>query len=298
MREHAVPAFTSEPSTAAVPSYQTEVARGERFAFGQNWQQFLRMIDNTRIEQARQSLSAMLREPTLAGRTFLDIGCGSGLFSLAARQLGARVHSFDFDADSVACAVELRRRYFPGDVSWTIEQGSVLDEAYLSSLGTFDIVYSWGVLHHTGRMWDAIDAACRRVAPDGKLFIALYNDLGSRTARWHTIKKTYNKLPAPVRPLFTGMVMAPEELKALARAVVKGRPLDYFKLWTAYNDRGMNRWRDMVDWVGGYPYEVATPEAVFEFCRQRGFALCNLHCGGVGLGCNEFVFERTGAARL
>jgi 2-polyprenyl-6-hydroxyphenyl methylase/3-demethylubiquinone-9 3-methyltransferase len=96
-----------------------------------------------------------------------------------------------------------------------------------------------------------------------------------------------------VRPLFTAVVMLPEELKALARATLRGRPWEYLKLWNTPNWRGMNRWRDMVDWVGGYPYEVATPEAVFEFCRERGFALSNLRCGGVGLGCNEFVFERS-----
>ena len=112
------------------------------------------MIDDRRIRQAEESLSQMLREPSLEGRTFLDIGCGSGLFSLAARRLGAIVHSFDFDADSAACAAELRRRYFPGDLQWTVEQGSVLDDAYLASLGTFDVVYSWGVLHHTGRRND------------------------------------------------------------------------------------------------------------------------------------------------
>lgn len=284
-------ATTSRPTTSTL-AYQQEVSRGERFAFGRNWQQFLRMIDATRIEQAKESLARMLRESTLEGRRFLDIGCGSGLFSLAARQLGARVHSFDFDADSVGCALELRRRYCPGDADWSIEQGSVLDDAYMASLGTFDIVYSWGVLHHTGRMWEALDGAGRRVGPGGTLYIALYNDLGSRTARWRTLKQVYNQLPAPLRPLYTGAVMLPQELKAFARAALRGRPAEYLGLWRAYNDRGMNRWRDMVDWVGGLPYEVATPEAVFEFCRARGFALANLRCGGVGLGCNEFVFQR------
>jgi 2-polyprenyl-3-methyl-5-hydroxy-6-metoxy-1,4-benzoquinol methylase len=286
-----MPTLTT-PTPAASTSYYTEVARGERFAFGKNWQEFLRIIDETRIRQAEDSLAAMLREPTLVGKSFLDIGCGSGLFSLAARRLGARVHSFDFDADSVACADELRRRYFQGDLQWRIEQASVLEPRYMSALGTFDVVYSWGVLHHTGRMWDATDAACRLVAPGGKLYIALYNDLGTRSTRWRAIKRAYNKLPLFVRPALTAIVMLPQELKAFSRALIKGRPASYFDLWTDDNQRGMNRWRDMVDWVGGYPYEVATPEAVFEFCRQRGFSLTNLRCGGVGLGCNEFVFER------
>lgn len=276
-------------------AHRAEVRRGERFEFGRNWRQFLRIVDEARIRSAEASLAAMLREPSLAGRTFLDIGSGSGLFSLAARRLGARVHSFDFDADSVECGRELRRRYFVEDSNWSIEQGSVLDPAYMHRLGTFDIVYSWGVLHHTGRMWDAVDAACRAVAPGGKLFIALYNDLGSRSTRWRGIKRLYNRLPRPLRPLLTALAMAPEEVKEIAKAALRGRPLEYFRVWSRYNDRGMNRWRDIVDWVGGYPYEVAQPEEVFEFCRARGFSLTALKCGGVGLGCNEFVFERTRA---
>jgi 2-polyprenyl-3-methyl-5-hydroxy-6-metoxy-1,4-benzoquinol methylase len=275
--------------------HEREVARGERFEFGKNWQQFLRLLDPTRIRQAEESLASMLRQPSLSGQTFLDIGSGSGLFSLAARKMGARVQSFDFDQYSVACAEELRRRFFPGDPDWKITQGSVLDSGFVRSLGTFDIVYSWGVLHHTGRMWDAVDAACAAVAPRGKLFIALYNDLGTRTSRWRTIKRAYNRLPAVVRPLLTAVAIAPQELKNMARAVVTGRPADYVRSWTTYNGRGMNHWRDAVDWVGGYPYEVATPEAVLDFCRARGFELTAMKCGGVGLGCNEFVFERKNA---
>lgn len=281
---------TAHPGAA--PTFDQDIARGERFAFGRNWQRFLQSIDEARIQRAERSLAEMLREPDLSGKTFLDIGSGSGLFSLAARRLGARVHSFDYDRDSVACAEELKRRYFPGDMSWTIEQGSVLDGAYLDALGTFDVVYSWGVLHHTGQMWAAIDAASRRVGPGGKFFIAIYNDLGSRSQRWLRMKAAYNRMPVPLRPFFTGVLMAPEELKAIARAILSGRPGSYLRLWTQPGDRGMNRWRDMVDWVGGYPYEVATPEQIFEFCRERGFELSKMRCGGVGLGCNEFVFQR------
>lgn len=269
-----------------------EVARGERFAFGENWLAFLRTINDERIARAEASFTAMLRESDLAGRRFLDIGCGSGLSSLVARRLGARVHSFDYDMDSVRCTQELRRRYAPDDPDWTVEQGSALDSDYVKALGPFDIVYSWGVLHHTGRMWNAIDTACEAVAPGGQLFIALYNDLGSLSDRWRSIKATYNRLPQSLRPLACAAAIAPQEIKTLARCVLAGRPLDYVRLWTATNDRGMDRWRDAVDWVGGYPYEVAAPDVVFDFCRDRGFSLKSLKCRGVGLGCNEFVFER------
>jgi 2-polyprenyl-6-hydroxyphenyl methylase/3-demethylubiquinone-9 3-methyltransferase len=284
---------TTSTIHAGSTPHRQEVDAGERFEFGRNWQTFLRSVDEPRIAAAEASLLSMLRCPDLVGRTFLDIGCGSGLFSLAARRQGARVHSFDYDADSVACTREMRRRFAVDDPEWTIEQGSVLDPEHMTALGTFDVVYSYGVLHHTGRMWEAVDAACRAVRPGGVLFIALYNDLGTRSQRWRRIKRLYNRLPRPLRPLLTAATIAPDEVKTLGRLLLSGRPLAYLELWTKHGIRGMNRWRDAVDWVGGYPYEVATPEAVFDFCRARGFALTSLKCGGVGLGCNEFVFERT-----
>src|SRR5271154_68122 len=97
---------------------QQEIAAGERFAFGENWRRFLSVLDESRVASAEDSLRSMLEVSDLRGKTFVDVGCGSGLFSLAARRLGARVHSFDYDPQSVACALELRQRYFPGDPDW------------------------------------------------------------------------------------------------------------------------------------------------------------------------------------
>jgi 2-polyprenyl-3-methyl-5-hydroxy-6-metoxy-1,4-benzoquinol methylase len=273
-------------------AHAQEVAAGERFEFGRNWARFLELVDIARIREAEDSLSSMLDERSFEGKTFLDIGSGSGLFSLAARRRGARVHSFDYDPRSVNCAKELRRRYDADATGWTIDQGSVLDDIYMRSLGTFDIVYSWGVLHHTGRMWDAIDAATRAVAPGGKLFIAIYNDVGSRSERWKTIKRLYNQVPRWSRPVLAAITCVPDEFKAFARAVLRGVPGDFIRRWRSHNARGMNHWRDIIDWAGGYPYEFAAPEEIFNFCRVRGFTLIGLHCKGVGLGCNEFVFKR------
>jgi 2-polyprenyl-6-hydroxyphenyl methylase/3-demethylubiquinone-9 3-methyltransferase len=205
------------------------------------------------------------------------------------------VHSFDLDPESVGCALELRRRYFPADAGWRIEQGSALDGDYLASLGQFDVVYSWGVLHHTGRMYEGLENAALPVAPRGKLFLAIYNDLGSRTVRWRAIKRTYNRLPRAVRPAFTALAAAPNETRAFATACLRGDALGYFRSWSAVGERGMSRWRDIVDWVGGYPYEAATPEQIFDFYQSRGLRLVTLKCGGVGLGCNEFVFIRESA---
>ena len=279
----------------ATTTLEVDRLEADRFAFGRNWLRFLTVLDEERIQRAETSLLTMLKETTLEGRRFLDIGSGSGLFSLAARRLGATVHSFDVDPESVRCALELHRRYFPGDANWRIEQGSALDRDYLASLGKFDVAYSWGVLHHTGRMHEALENATLPVAARGKLFIAIYNDLGSRTARWRLIKRTYNRLPRALRPAFTALVAAPNEAKAVARACLEGDALGYVRSWTAVGDRGMSRWRDIVDWVGGYPYEAATPEQIFDFYEARRFRLIAMKWGGVGLGCNEFVFVREAA---
>ncbi len=270
-----------------------EIEKGERFEFGKNWSAFLSVLDEERIAKAEESLKEMLEVSTLEGKTFLDIGSGSGLFSLAARRLGAKVFSFDFDSNSFNCTKELKRRFFETDTNWTVEQGSALDGSYIESLGKFDIVYSWGVLHHTGEMWKALDNAAIPVAEGGKLFIAIYNDTGSQAARWHWIKKTYCKLPKFLKTPFAIAAIAPEEGKNFLCSLVTLKPQNYINSWTKYkNDRGMNRWYDIIDWVGGFPYEVAAPDELFDFYKPKGLKLAKMKCKGVGLGCNEMVFER------
>jgi len=107
-------------------THTLEIQQGQRFEFGKNWQRFLSVLNDERIAEAEKSLRAMLETESLSGKSFLDVGSGSGLFSLAAMRLGAaRVHSFDYDPQSVACTRELKRRYFPDAHHWTIEEGSV-----------------------------------------------------------------------------------------------------------------------------------------------------------------------------
>ena len=259
-----------------------QLESGQRFPFGKNWAQFLKTLDEQKIQEAERSLCKMLRVNDLSGRRFLDVGSGSGLSSLAARRLGAQVHSFDYDPESVACTLQLRRRYFPDDPHWTIERGSILDAQFVTSLGRFDIVYSWGVLHHTGEMYKALSEIAPCVAAQGMLFVAIYNDQGWISRYWMHVKRAYNR--SRIERALVVAVHAPYLLwlRWVVRTISGRGSLQ----------RGMSLSRDMFDWLGGYPFEVAKPEEIFRFYRDMGFSLETLKTCGGRQGCNEFVFHR------
>lgn len=257
-------------------------ADASRFEFGRNWQRLIARIDEPRIASAAQSLRDLLGVETLAGKRFLDIGSGSGLFSLAARRLGAKVYAFDFDPQSVACTNALRDRFLPSDGDWIIEQGSILDANFTNRLGAFDVVYAWGVLHHTGDLWAALDRAIRLLAPGGRLAVAIYNDQGLISRYWAAVKRLYAAKP-PLRPLIIAF-HAPYLLGArwLVRQLRNAGP----------DRRGMDLTVDMIDWLGGWPFAVAKPEAVIRFALERRLKLEKSETVGRRHGCNEFIFSR------
>ncbi len=265
---------------------ENEIKNKERFEFGKNWMSFLKNLDEEKITQAEISLKEMLLVNDLQNKSFLDIGSGSGLFSLAAKRLGAKVYSFDYDSNSYSCTKRLKDRYFNGDESWTVEKGSILDKSFIDKLGKFDIVYSWGVLHHTGKMWEALDNAGKLVKNGGLLFIALYNDQGTKSKRWYRVKKTYNSgLPGK---LFIKAVYIPYFfIMALINSLLKGKNL--FKEYK--KNRGMSVYHDWIDWLGGFPFEVASVDKTVDFYMDRGFHLMKIKTK-LGLGNNHFVFKK------
>lgn len=259
-------------------TFTTEVRSGQRFEFGKNWRRFLSDMRDEQIAEAEAAMVAMLGD--IGGKTFLDAGCGSGLSSLAAHRLGAKVHSFDYDPGSVACTKELQSMF---GSFWPVEEGSVLDRGYLDRLGTFDVVYSWGVLHHTGNMDQAFENIARLVSSRGVLFISIYNDQGWRSRVWLRVKRLYNA-HSLMRTIVGPMLgLARGAFHAMAR-----KP---------NARRGMSIYHDMIDWLGGYPYEFATPERVMHAFQRFGFTLVDLRTVRGKLGPNEFVFVKQPALR-
>lgn len=276
-----------------ISASQTSTGEGA-YDFGRNWWRYVRAhLTPERERIAERSLRDLL-EIDLEGRSFLDIGSGSGIFSLAAYRLGAAlVVSVDVDPESVASCVYLRRR--EGDpANWEVRQGSILDPVLIAGLDPADIVYAWGVLHHTGEMEGALRNAAALVAPGGLLAIAIYNNATQgpvTSARWLRIKRRYNRSSRVMKFLME----AAYRVYWLQRALRRGRnPLrearDYKRA------RGMALSTDISDWLGGYPYEFAAADEIVSFCeRELGLRAKKVaSLGPRDPGNNEFVFERPG----
>ncbi len=201
--------------------------------------------------------------------------------------------SIDDDVDSVGCTQQLRDQFGTDGQEWAIQQGSVLDEPWMESLGDFDVVYSWGVLHHTGDLDRAIELAADRTIAGGLFFIAIYNDQGGASRRWLKIKQIYHRFPKLLRPFWVVLIAGIYECKfAIARLARLQNPLPFSQWRAKKKDRGMSAWHDWVDWIGGLPFQVATPEQIIVPLRKKGFALENLKTVGSGWGCNQYVFRR------
>jgi SAM-dependent methyltransferase len=264
------------------------------FAFGKNWQRYVdRYLDPERIAIAAQSMRDLIEED-LEGRTVVDVGAGSGLFSLCAHEAGAQVVSLDVDPDSVAACRELRRRAGDPD-TWTVVEGSILDAELVDRLPAGEIVYSWGVLHHTGDMWTAIEHAARLIEPGGLFVISLYNRATGRlldSERWLEIKRRYNRSGRPAQRL---MEVAHVGHWTWGQVAARKNPLRVAR--TYKRNRGMALRTDLVDWLGGYPYEYATADEIVGFCRDRlGLQAVKVRANPpTGIGNNEFVFRREAA---
>ena len=277
--------------------YETTYQDPRHFSFGKNWQLFLAKLNDERITRAKQSLTDFLGgSGNLENKTFIDIGCGSGLFSLAAFLLGAKqVISVDIDDFSLECVKYLRERFAGQDKNrWIIKKGSALDKEFIKSLGQFDIVYSWGVLHHTGEMWRAIEYVMSLVEPNGLFYLAIYNEptTNNDAQYWLTVKRRYNSNGAVMKKFLEWRYA----LQAFYGAGCTGHR--WWSLQKAcshvihYNSfRGMDWYTDIKDWLGGYPYEFCNAQKMIDFFESHNFKTLRVKDVGQGTGCNEFLFR-------
>jgi 2-polyprenyl-6-hydroxyphenyl methylase/3-demethylubiquinone-9 3-methyltransferase len=270
----------------------TSSSESLRFGFGKNWRNFIsRGFSMERLNAAKKHLLDFVGRESLAGLDFLDMGCGSGIHSMAALRSGARrIHSFDYDPDSVAATRELwQKAGYPEH--WTIEQGDVLDADYISKLGKWNFVYSWGVLHHTGAVWQALRNAQTAVTDGGMFYIALYSsDVDSQPSRefWIEIKKEYNR----VSPLTRHIMVWWYVWRFILDQKFTNFPKFIGRLASYKFQRGMSLLTDIRDWIGGWPMEFVPDQAVVDLLEgECGFELINV---ATGHACSEFLLRRTG----
>lgn len=168
-----------------------------RYEFGENWSDFIASnFNENKVEHARSHMLNFIGIKDLKGLKFLDIGCGSGLHSLAALQAEADcVTSFDIDKNAVDSAKSIKKKYGEPE-NWTILEGSILDPDFTSKLREYDVIYSWGVLHHTGNMWAAIESARNLMKKNSLLYLALYSSeacVNPKPEYWLDFKRRYNR---------------------------------------------------------------------------------------------------------
>lgn len=260
-----------------------------RFGFGKNWEKFIKNhFSEERVQISKNHILDFLGMDNLSGKSFLDVGCGSGIHSYAILKAGAsRIVSFDYDSDAVTTTRMLKKH--SGDPeNWEIMQGSILDTQFISKLSAADIVYAWGVLHHTGDMWKAIDNSSLLVKKGGLLYIALY------TARitipsddfWLDKKQQYNQggwiLKRKMELWYIWVFMLKRDIHNLPEFLERNR--------NHKKTRGMDLYVDIIDWLGGWPMEFADIEKVKQFCGEKlGLKLVKIKTGDAN---TEYLFQR------
>lgn len=259
--------------------------RAATFSFGKNWEQFVdKFFTEERVTISKEHILNFLKRDNLEGCYFLDVGCGSGLSSLAALKAGAsQIVSFDIDPYAVGTTQRLRELQ-DNPTHWTVLQGSVLDTDFLATLEPADVLYSWGVLHHTGAMWQAIENTMTLMKDDGIFYIALYTTT-PQSDFWIRIKQEYNQAsPLKKKRMELWYIW---RYTMLPHFMSRKNPFATMRNYK--QSRGMAYITDVRDWLGGWPYEDATVDEVQSFFKERGFKQVNIKTGEAN---TEYLFAR------
>jgi SAM-dependent methyltransferase len=253
------------------------------FSFGKNWLSFLEHMPDEAMRDVASDIADWLGASAVEGKSVVDIGCGSGVHSHCFHAMGVKsLFSIDVDPRSVAATSMMWERAGKPN-NWRVQHASILDDNFVKSLEKFDIVYSWGVLHHTGEMWRAIENASRLVSEGGLFWIALYTK-GPDYPTHLELKKQYNRAGW----LGKKLMIYRRILKTMRKRMSAGKnPFG----WNERRRRGMDVYHDLIDWLGGLPYEVASPEEIRSFCEARGFELVRVDSRPEG-ACSGYLMRR------
>ena len=260
-----------------------------KFAFGKNWKAYLNVLlkkenYNNGIGLAKKDIITFANLKNLKNKTFIDIGCGSGLSSLVARKIGAEVFSLDVDQNSIDCTKFLKSKFFKNDSKWKIKKLSILNSKNIKNIKKHDYVYSWGVLHHTGNLNLALKNTELLCKKNGVIHLALYNDQGRKSKRWLFIKKLYVNNNIIIKKILEIFFYPFFVLKPYLKILFLGQ--------SNLRKRGMGHYIDMIDWIGGYPFEPTKPEKIIKFFLDKKYDLINLKTCGAGHGNNEYLFKK------
>lgn len=232
-----------------------QVREDGEFSFGFNWLDYVKNRMNEEIIDLHQTNLKGLYDRIgvdLKGKSVFDIGCGSGLSSLSFARLGcSKITSLDIDNFSVQATQYTKANFWKGGkIDWTVHQRNIFDlDDSIAPAGSHDIVYSWGVLHHTGSMWDAIRKSVTTVKPGGLFHVALY--------------RSSLKLPKQLDEKYR-FKFADSKTKVDMLYDRCGQ-----KIFNVKKGRGMNKFHDSLDWLGGLPYEVCDPEVLFGWLKDK-----------------------------
>jgi SAM-dependent methyltransferase len=276
----------------------------ERFDFGENWKNYnKKYLTEDKIRQANEAFIKFTEIQTLTELTVVDIGCGSGIHSLNFSRMNPKfLLSFDYDYKSVEATNYLKEVH--KNKNWDVKQGSILDEKFLLRMPQFDLVYAWGVLHHTGNVWLAIKNSCDLVSEGGILYLALYSSdvkmLNRESTYWLKVKKKYNQSGFIGKRLIELSFISREKylsalnfLRVLIKSLVSRQKnkTKFFSRQKRY--RGMSYLIDVRDWLGGWPMEYVSDDAVIELVSSKNFVLKKIKKGEA---CTEFLFKKGSGA--
>jgi 2-polyprenyl-6-hydroxyphenyl methylase/3-demethylubiquinone-9 3-methyltransferase len=261
----------------------------KHFEFGENWVDYSNLIGTKELIASMEKLDNLIGIENIEGKTVLDIGSGSGIHSLSFLKLGAQnVEAFDYDLNSVRTTSEVILKHW-SNMNWSSSFGDIL--SYDLNLKRYDLVYSWGVLHHTGDLDLALKNASKLVSENGLFVVALYKKT-PMCGIWKIEKYLYTHSGQKIREVFLQIY------KTFFKLGLAIRGKSYQEHSESYSSkRGMTLENDMIDWLGGYPYESISEKEVIRLLKIQGFDLIDskpstARTGILGSGCSEFVFRR------